>query len=324
MKGKLTIRIITVLCLVVTVLSSVGVYATWHYAQGTAQEVSTKLTAGLGTLVWEGSEALPDDVQGENHHALIQTILNGVTEDGVSLGLNDPNSYLSKEIDTRSSNWLFSSTTLGSMDYWERADIEKYFDLETENLTFLLYFPEGVDDTYYLYTMNIELGGQNAPNIPIGEYVYPVYRTILQKDSVSGRYEAIRSEIGYAESAYYSNPITGSIFVKYPSIAPNSWLAGNLGTGKRDAIYTYLGETQTAYPTNDTPTRYYKITATSNATYAVTSTNEKCTISVYTSNDVRLVTSTGTTPAQWSATNRQTYYITVGGDASVTFTVAQV
>ena len=322
MKIKLTVRILAILCLILTAFSAVGVYATWHYAQGDAQSSSVLLKVGLGTLVWDGSEDLPDDVQGENHHTLIQSILDGVTEDNVSIGLNNPDSYISKEINDRSSGWI-TSTTLGSMDFWERDNIADYFDLETQNLTFVLYFPEGVDDIYYLYTTNVELGGQNSPNIDIGQYVYPVYRTVLQKDSVSGRYEAIRSEIGYAESAYYSNPITGSIFIKYPSFAPNSWRAGNLGTGRQDAVFTYSGQTQTAYLTNDTPTRYYKITATANTTYTVSSTNEKCKISVYSSNNT-LVAISGTTPtAQWSATNRQTYYIAISGDASITFTVAQ-
>ena len=314
---------ITVLALVMLVG---GLSASWFYTVGLADGTQAKLP--IISFPWEGAEELPHEA-GENHKQLIDTIINGVSSDGTNIGLNNPNSYLAEEIDNRSSSWLFSSDTLGSMDYWENEDINKYFDLDTSGLAFLMYFPNGEGKTYYLYTMTNNLGGQNSPNTPVGEYIYPVYRTTLTKNS-EGKYEAVKTEEGYAESGYYSNPITGSIFVKYPSIDPDSWRAGARGESKDNAIYTFIGETQTAYLTQSINEKYYKIATVSANTVlrvSIDSQNSRSSIFIYSGNNLREVSlQAGTQGGQdltFVAQRNTTYYIVLRGDAYTSFTLKQ-
>ncbi len=320
------IKRLSVILVVALITLLGGVSASWRYSLGNPAPITETLS--LTVFPWEGSEQLPDDVAGEDHAHLIEQILNGTYTDEngktTAIGLNNPNSYVSKEINSRSSNWLMSSDVLGSMDFWEREDIDKYFDTSTNNLTFVLYFPEGVDDTYYLYTTSIVLGGQNNPYIPIGEKIYPVYRTILQKNA-EGIYEATKTECGYANSAYYSNPITGSIFIKYPSFSPTSWRAGNLGDSTSSAVYTYVGQTQTAYFDGNN-VRYYRIENLSARTVlSVSSSSATAKIAVH-NEDMSFVDvqsgAQNSNKITFAADRGTTYYIAVKDSTPVTFTVA--
>jgi len=323
---KLSIIKTITLIVAVAILATIGgVSATWYYSTGTVEAVEEDVK--LTVFPWEGSEQLPDDVAGEDHMHLIEEILNGTYTDEngntTAIGLNNPNSYLNQEIDRRSSNWLMSSDVLGSMDFWEREDINKYFDTSTNNLTFVIYFPEGVDDTYYLYTTSIVLGGQNAPNIPVNEIIYPVYRTILQKNA-EGIFEATKTECDYARSAYYSNPITGSIFVKYPSFNPSSWQAGNRGEDFDTAIYTYNGQTQTAY-FDGANARYYGIELSAQTVLSVSTASTTAKIAIYNENKKLANLRTGeqnTNEMTFVANAGKQYYIVVKDSSPVTFTVS--
>ena len=214
-------------CLILLLLIAVpGAYATWNYATEHPADVETIVPLYLDVFPWDGSDELPDDgTQGNNHAVLIESILNG-TYQGEGIGLNHSNSYLNNEIYDRSNSFLwFGSDTLGSMDFWESNDINKYFNTRTQNVSFVLYFPDGVDDTYYLYTLDVELADSDGnPVTPIGRNISPVYRTVLQKNA-EGVWEATSTETGYAKSAYYDNRITGS-YLRYPSIDPDSWKEG--------------------------------------------------------------------------------------------------
>ena len=318
---KRTIGII----LVALILTVGGVSATWFYSMGTAKGAEGQIP--VISFPWEGAEELPNQA-GEDHKQLIDTILSGVVTDGngstTNIGLNNPNSYLAQEIASRTSNWRFSSDTLGSMDYWESSDINKYFDLDTGELAFLLYFPEGAGDTYYLFTMTDNLGGQNDPNVPVGEYIYPVYRTTLEKDA-EGNYQATMTEEGYAPSAYYSNPITGSIFVKYPSINPGSWRAGTRGDTTETAVYTFVGETQTAYLDTDTNIKYYKTEQLSaRSVLRLSTTSTRSSLHIYDTNMKEVTLQTGEQGERemtFVARANTTYYIVVVGDHYTTFTL---
>ncbi len=205
-----------------------GTLATWDYANGEATHSFTHLS--LNIFPWEGSDVLPDDNQlGENHRMLIENILNGKKTNSngsvTELGLNSPDSYINNEIEDRSNaGWFSSSDTLGSMDFWESSDINNYFNTNTANVSFILYFPDGVSDTYYLYTTSEELGDTGNPVTPIGKPIYPIYQTVLQKNS-EGHYEAVSTKVGYANSAWYDNRITGS-WLQYPSFDPETWREG--------------------------------------------------------------------------------------------------
>ncbi|MBQ9120745.1 MAG: hypothetical protein IJY12_00070 [Clostridia bacterium] len=218
-------RFLTVSLALLLLVCVPGAYAIWTFATDDVEDVTAELPYYLDVYPWEGSEELPDDNQsGKNHAVLIEAILNG-TYDGSGIGLNHPNSYLNNEINDRSNSFLwFGSDTLGSMDFWESSDINKYFNTRTQNVSFVLYFPDGVSDTYYLYTMDVTLANADGtPAIPIGQNVSPVYRTVLKK--VDGTWQATETQEGYAKSAYYDNRITGSL-LQYPSIDPESWKAG--------------------------------------------------------------------------------------------------
>lgn len=328
-KTKYWCAALTLLLVAVLLVSSMGVAATWNYSLSAPETIDLNLNISL--FEWKGSSALPNDVAGENHRALIKTILEGTVTDEngntVEIGLNNPDSYISSEIASRSGgSWWATSDTLGSMDYWEREDINNYFNLDTTKLTFVLYFPDGVSDTYYLFTTSIELGGSNSPNIPIGEKVYPVYRTVLQLNEI-GEWEATETKTGYALSAYYDNRITGSTFVKYPSFDPASWTEQTLGTSTENAIYTYLGQTTTAYMTQANGQLYYAYTASSSASVVVSSQTQNASLRVYAGNLSTPVSATsgaqGSGSLTFYATRNTTYYIEVGGATSVMFSLTR-
>lgn len=328
MKKLKTVRwVLALACCAVFLFSSVGLMATWNYSLSAPETINIGVNIKL--FEWKGSVDLPNDVAGENHRALIESILDGVVTDSsgneVQIGLNNPDSYISEEIASRSGggSWWATSDTLGSMDYWERENINQYFDLDTTNLTFVLYFPDGVSDTYYLYTTSLDLGGTNAPNFPLGEKVYPVYRTTLKMDE-SGEWAATETKTGYALSAYYDNRITGSTFVKYPSIDPSSWVEAVLGTTVDDAIPAFVGETTTAYIKHNEGALYYSYKPSSQTTTVVSSELANAVIRVYDAS-MNLVTVASGAQASNSLTfvaNANTqYYIQVGGAESVTFSI---
>lgn len=215
---------LTLLILVLS-LSVGGAFATWTFADPGCDPVESY--SHFKFMAWTGAEVLPDDdSEGDNHRKLIEAILNGTVTNSngtvTGLGLNHPNSYINNEIEDRSTaGWFSSSDTLGSMDFWEANDINKYFNTSTENISFVLHFPDGVSDTYYLYTTSEALGSSNSPVTPIGQQIAPIYRTVLKKNS-AGVWEATETKIGSAKSAWYDNRITGSL-LKYPSFDPDSW-----------------------------------------------------------------------------------------------------
>jgi hypothetical protein len=314
------VGIIAVVC-----FCSMNVKGAWHYAMSASGSIEVPMAVEV--FPWVGVEQLPSDILGENHQNLIEKILNGIYVDSngqeTKIGLNNPDSYINNEINNRANgNFWFRSDILGSMDFWERSDIEKFFDTSTTGLSFLIHFPEGSSDTYYLFTTSIHLG-DSSPNIPIGEKIYPVYRTTLHKGD-DGVWKATETHTGSANSAYYQNPITGSILVKYPSLNPDTWAEEDLGTSMDNAIYTYIGQDVTAYNDNATDCRYYKVTAKSNATLKITSQNDKAKLRVYDGNKKLVGTNggaQGTKNLSFSAKNGTTYYIEVSGATSITFSV---
>ena len=318
---------LSLIAVILLICSTTGTAkAAWHYAQSISDDIYIPISVEV--FPWVGADQLPDDVLGEDHQALIEAILNGTYTNPngtiTNIGLNNPDSYINNEINSRTNGYFFfRSDILGSMDYWEREDIEKFFDTGTSGLTFLLYFPEGQTDTYYLYTTSAILG-EDDPNIPIDELIYPVYRTTLQKGE-DGVWEATETKTGYTKSVYYQNPITGSWLVKYPSLDPDSWTEGHLGTSSTNAIYAYVGQTTTAYTDNSTTPTYYKITASSNSTIRIASEDTSHIIRVYNSQMVLVSTNGGaqsTNTVSFRASRNSTYYIEVSGATSITFSIS--
>ena len=327
MKHAKVIKRITAFVFIALIITISGVVASWQFSEKSPEDISVLIKPTV--FPWAGSDILPDDVEGEHHKILIDTVINGVVVDEngneINIGLNNPNSYLTKEIENRSSSWLFSSDTLGSMDFWERQDIEKYFALDTSNLTFLLHFPNGAGKTYYLYTTSVILGSENSPNIPIGTDIYPIYRTTIVKNA-EGIYEATITEEGYADSAYYTNPITGSIFVKYPSFNPDSWKEGQKGDSRNNAVYSYLGQTQTVtFP--ESGMRWYSITNINGKQLKVSVSTTGSTVEIYNAygnSNITIDEGEQNSPGVIFTANGNTYYILVRGEHSTSLTIEEV
>ncbi|MBR2617000.1 MAG: hypothetical protein IKC56_02050 [Clostridia bacterium] len=326
-KAKLLSRIFIVALLSLTVFLPLGVKGVWHYAMASSSTID--LPMSVEVFPWVGADKLPNDVMGEDHGHLIGMILNGTYTDPSSgtvtnIGLNNPDSYISSEIKSRTEGSIFfRSDTLGSMDYWEDQDISKFFDTATTGLAFLLYFPNGKASPYYLYTTSVVLG-KDSPNIPIGEDIYPVYRTKIELNS-EGVWKATETLTGYADSDYYENPITGSWLVKYPSINPSSWAEGDLGLTKETAIYAAIGQTYTAYNQDTTTPKYYKIKRSSKGNVTVTGTESTHVVNVYDQNMKAVSTSGGTKQGSnkvtFSASANATYYVIVSGATTLTFSI---
>lgn len=309
----------------VLVLSLGGTFATWQYALGRCDDVVQELP--LEVFPWEGSEILPEeDEVGKNHRNLIEMILNGTTtnSDGsvTNLGLNHSGSYINSEISDRSSSWLGRSDTLGSMDFWEKSDIDNYFNTSNENTTFVIYFPNGVSDTYYLYTTDVDLETNNTPNIAIGENIYPIYRTILSKNA-DGMWEATETKQGYAVSDWYDNRLTGSL-LRYPSFDPATWTEAELGASANTAIWAYSGQVSTIYPESTETAVYYKLQPTAQTTYTIYSADESVQIYIL-DKDQNAVTVAdgvqGSNKVTFTASANTVYYIQISGSMKITFTI---
>ena len=306
-----------------------GVSASWRYAEGDIVDTTNEATVEIENFVWEGSEVLPDDVQGEDHHDLIAAIVNG------SNGLNTPNSALNQQIDSRKNSWR-SWDTFGSMDWRDEAAMNEMFNLKTQGLSFMLYFPDNQPEKQYLFTTSIDLGEAGwisaSPNIPIGEYVYVVYRTSLAWNDETQRWEEEKTEAGYAKSAYYNNDMFGSAVRKCPAFDATSWQAGKLGTSRSNSVYTYVGQTTTAYVDAIDEPIYYDLTNSSAGTRKVTVYNEVSTITILdgngkqvngvTINKVTTADGKQAVEASWSASSNTLYYIQLVGAKSMTFTVS--
>ena len=312
--------------ILLTCFCSVNVKGAWYYHISISEEI--EIPVDVKVMPWVGAEELPNDIMGEDHEQLIDTIVSGTYTDEngnvTEIGLNNPNSYINQEIANRTqgSSW-FTSDTLGSMDFWESQDIAKYFDTETTGLTFVIWFPESEPDTHYLFTTSIELGESNSLNYPIGQTIYPIYRTTL-KQNEAGEWEAVETKTGHAKSAYYDNPITGSFLVKYPSFDPSTWEEGKLGTSMSDAIYAYVGQTTTCYNDSATDVTYYKISTSSNSNITISSSNSEAKLTVYNSSGTQVSTrggAQGSNRVVFRGSNNGTFYIAVSGGESITFTI---
>jgi hypothetical protein len=340
-------KIMLMLTSFILLTTTAGVAATWHYSFGHADNVETSINLGLMAFDWAGSEVLPDDVQGENHQTLINNLINS------DAGMNTEGSYIDEQIDSRLStsitNWT-KKETFGSMDMRDSDDISDIFNLNTEKLSFMIYFPqdnkstpEDESLTRYIYTTSVDLGeqsvgggwwGSTKENIPVGQYVYPVYRTIVKyqaNENGEMKWVPETSEIGAAKSAFYSNDTFGSGLVQNPAFDVTTWVAGKRGTSKDNAIYAFVGQSSNAYLDSNTEVVYYYLDTPSSGSYAVTTTNANVTITISVSSGNVNPTTTTTTDANgnqittvsWRATGRVSYYIAMVGAEKIPFTITK-
>lgn len=321
----------SVLVVVIVFLVSFGSYgllAEWKYSEALSADID--LDIKVLVLPWEGADELPNQSEyGNNHRILINNVLNGKYVSGGStqgIGLNTENSYLVSEIQKRKDISYRDANQLGSMDIWQSDRISEFFNLSdsSNKVEFILKFPDGSDDTYYLYSTSVNLGDGWSPEIPVGTYICPVYKTTLQRNS-EGVWEAVSTEIGYAKSARYNNPYTGLALGN--AFDTESWVKGRIGTSFDDAIYTKLDYAMPVETHNDTDEVYYYYDSSSNTNVSVTVQNsEKAVVYVYDNNGNLVTTRNNTSQGSQTVTFRPSrntrYYVKVTGDVYCTFTIS--
>lgn len=315
------------------------------YTATTSESLQSILNFYFG--LWEGSEILPDDVVGFNHKVLIENIVNGTMTDSngnlVEIGLNNPDSQLSEQINDRISKRKY---TFGSMDFYDSEEMHAIFGLEAANLTFLVYSPENDTNVKYLYTTSCDLGESGLlwwgnAKYPTGERVYPIYRTRLEyQEKVDEKGEkvqewvAVKTILGSAKSAYYDNDAFGSAISKNPAFDPTTFApckaedcesgetAIDMGSSVSTAIYIPLGTTVDEVA-NSTDKTYFKYQSLSNGTVTISPTDksELLTISVYSDASLEslIVSETGK-DVSFNA-SEITYYIVATGDSEINFTI---
>lgn len=324
-------HVITALILLIVLVFTFGisgVFAEWKYSEAISADVD--LDIKVIVMPWEGADELPNQNEyGNNHKILIEQVLNGTYVSGTTtqnIGLNTQDSYLVEEIQKRKNISYRDANQLGSMDIWQSDRISEFFSLSeaSNKIEFILKFPDGSDDTYYLYSTSLDLGDGYNPTIPIGTYIYPVYKTTLQRNS-DGVWEAISTEVGYAKSARYSNPYTGLGLGN--AFDTNSWVKGKIGTSFDDAVYTELNYSMPV-ETHNTETEtyyYYDSTSTNNVSVAVQNSS-KAIVYVYDNNGNLVATRNNTAQGSQLVTfkpSRNTrYYVKVTGDTYCTFTIS--
>lgn len=327
-KLRYVTAIVIVFVIALVSLANPSVSAEWVYGEALSADID--LDVNVVVMPWEGADELPSQSEyGNNHKILIENVLNGTYVSGgqtQNVGLNTENSYLAQEIQSRKNISYRDANQLGSMDIWQSDRINEFFNLSigSNKVEFILKFPDGSDDTYYLYSTSLDLGDGWSPEIPVGTYIYPVYKTTLQRNS-DGVWEAISTEIGSAKSARYNNPYTGLALGN--AFDTNSWTKGKLGTGLSDAIYTKLNYAMPVESHNDTDETYYYYdsSSTSNVTVSIQN-SEKAVAYVYDSNGNLVATRNNTTQGSQTVTfkpSRNTrYYVKITGDVYCTFTIA--
>ena len=320
--------ILTCLVFLCFVVGTPFVFATWSYDGALSANID--LNINVMVMPWEGADELPNQSEyGNNHKILIENVLNGTYVSGNStqnIGLNTPNSYLVQEIEARKDISYRDANQLGSMDLWQSDRINEFFNLSTSSskVEFILKFPDGSNDTYYLYSTSLDLGDGWNPEIPVGTYIFPVYRTTLQRNA-DGIWEAISTEVGHAKSARYNNP--------YPGLAlgnafdTNSWVEGKIGTSFDNAIYTKLDYSMPV-ETHEESTEtyyYYDSSSTTNVSVAVQNST-KAVVYVYDNNGKLVTTRNNTSQGSQNVTfkpSRNTrYYVKVTGDVYCTFKIS--
>ena len=348
---------VTVIIIVVFLFCITGVYATWSYSTGPV--ISKLANVDIQFFPWEGEEILPEDEIGYNHRQLIENILNGTMISGgqtIKIGMNNPDSALSQEIDDRvtsSGFWDPARYTFGSMDARDDTEMSNLFGLAASQLSFMIYMPKNDKNVRYLYTTGVYLGesgwllGASAkPTYAIGERIYPIYRTKLVykevgvDDNGKAVYEWIaeKTVLGSAESAYYQNDTFGSGVIQNPSFEPTSFAPINsadcesgetaviLGSNASNAIWTYVGQSLNGQIDNVNTLVYFRIKPTANGTVTFTAgeNTSGMTIKVYSNSNLSTLVST--TNAQgvttFTATQNATYYYTVSGSQKLSFTIS--
>ncbi len=314
-----------------------GAIATWQYAGLQALDAQTDIAFQMNTFTfWQGAETLPNE-EGESHVTLINNLLNGVDENGTLVGLNNPDSAISQNLENRLNGGLwgmFNKTDYyGSMDgsiLDEQVDMEGLFNTDTLGLDFIV---QVVDDlTYYIFTTSVDMGTSGAPNIALGEEIYPIYRSIAKRATTSSKFEMVSTAVGHAPSMYYEQLSGWGILhdQTVPSFDVKQWTSCEdepIGTTRDNAVWTFVGDTPSATVDDETSAMYFQMRAEGDRT--ITSENMQAEFTVTDAQGSVVAVSEQVTvdmrlfvQVTFTATAGETYYIQVTGASYIQFTIA--
>lgn len=338
MFGKNLFRSLTCFVCVIFLLSIGCVFADWHFATDPPQAVSDFLPLQASEFTWEGSDILPDDIQGEDHAWLIGNLISG-TKNGNVIGLDNPDSDLNEYIQNRLDGGLgWKRDYFGSMAVTGDAEMEALFGAAAQGLSFIIQVVN--DNEYYIFTTSVYLGERGEPNwintgnktpgkpsVAIGQYIYPIYRTKITRPNSSTPWNIVETKMGKALSDWYDENRRNANITQIPAFDPNSWVEAKLGDSAtaNQAIWTFVGDETTAYPDARNTPVYYQLKPQSAGNRTVKSSNPDCTIKVYNSNGQVLATSTptadGGVSVSWNGGANTLYYLSLEGSMSMHFTV---
>ncbi len=338
MVGKNLFRSLACFVCLIFLLSIGCVFADWHYSTDPAQAVNDQVFLEVSEFTWEGSDILPDDIQGEDHAWLINNLISG-EKNGTVIGMDNPKSDLNEYIQDRLDGGLgWKRDYFGSMAVTGDAEMEALFGAAAQGLSFIIQVVN--DNEYYIFTTSVYLGERGEPNwlntgnktpgkpsVPIGEYIYPIYRTKITRPNSSTPWNIVETKAGKALSDWYDENRRNANITQIPAFDPNSWVEAKLGgsatTGQ--AIWTFVGDEATAYPDARNTPVYYRLTPKSAGSRTVKCADPNCTITVYNSNGQVLATSTaasdGGVSVTWSGSANTLYYLSFEGSMSMHFTV---
>ena len=187
------IKYFSLLLCLLTILSIGGVFATWKYADLSADEVNQDLSLSLSVFEYPPEQILPggDTEQaqlGENHLKLVELVL---WEDKKGYGLNINNNVLIHQ-------YLKNNKVVYSNQKISGGNLK--FILDPHNNTHGLYYcVEKIDNSlYYVYTFDVE---ELATASGTTEYI-TVYRTSLVK---TDEWRSTVSYLGIAQTKSLSS-----------------------------------------------------------------------------------------------------------------------
>lgn len=344
MKISLISKIVCVVAFFSIVLGSASVYANWQYSNSGPSPFDKNIQLGIDDYItWEGSEDLPTDVEGENHAQLITDLIFGTKSGNFDNGLNNPDSAINGYIDDRvQGSWIggWEYDHFGSMAIVGGDEMSKLFEADTKGLNFII--QKKSDTQIYIYSTSVYLGTpgelnwlnqrikNGAPTIPLGEYIYPIYRTELSRPNKNADWTTVASLIGKAKSDWYDESRSNENLTQIPSFDITTWVEDStMGTQMtaQSAIWTFDGDSPTTYATNKTTPTYYRITPLTQGVRVITADKPSAKVRVYSSAGTMIAESQsvgeGKPSVSFTATANETYYVSVLGDYQITLNISK-
>ena len=154
--------------LIVVILSTVGVYATWYYT-GTVEDFQTGIDLGVEIFEYKPEEVLPGDQEStklhENHNNLVKNIVNHV-----DYGLNATKKPIVRELLEDGAGVVYSNQNVSGGNL-------KHMMLGSSDVEGLMFCVEYVtDNEYNAYTFSGKLVGSQNIGVSID-----VYKTVITK-----------------------------------------------------------------------------------------------------------------------------------------------